>query len=201
VEKKPGLSNWGIHKVSLVVSKLLQKPIIQIGLGIAAVIFLGGAIFGIRQTQLPPPQPIQFSHARHVSLGIECLFCHPGALSGKTAGLPTVSLCKACHQQIANPSTDVSTTNELDKLTGYFNNNEPITWVPVAILPDFVYFTHGPHIAAGLNCENCHGELSQMTTAVPQKMSMGWCLDCHRTRYKNDPVLLTKLTDCVTCHK
>jgi Cytochrome c7 and related cytochrome c len=73
--------------------------------------------------------------------------------------------------------------------------------VPVAILPDYVYYAHRPHIAAGLNCENCHGEISQMTVAVPQKMNMGWCLDCHRTRYQNDPVMLTRLTDCVTCHK
>jgi hypothetical protein len=30
---------------------------------------------------------------------------------------------------------------------------------------------------------------------------MGWCLNCHRARYKNDPVTETKLTDCLTCHK
>jgi cytochrome c553 len=30
---------------------------------------------------------------------------------------------------------------------------------------------------------------------------MGWCLNCHRTRFKDNPVMLTKLTDCVTCHK
>jgi hypothetical protein len=30
---------------------------------------------------------------------------------------------------------------------------------------------------------------------------MGWCLNCHKSRFKDDPVMLTKLTDCVTCHK
>jgi hypothetical protein len=29
---------------------------------------------------------------------------------------------------------------------------------------------------------------------------MGWCLNCHRTRFANDPARLTKLTDCGTCH-
>ncbi len=194
MDNHSGLSNQGNHRVGLI-SMLLKKPLVQIGLGIVAAIFLGGAIFGIRQTQLPPPQPIQFPHDKHVSLGIQCLFCHPGALRGESAGLPTASMCNSCHQQIAK------TSPETDKLAAYVKNNEPILWVPVAIEPDFVFFSHRPHIAAGLNCENCHGEISQMTVAMPQKMSMGWCLDCHRTRFKDDPVMLTKLTDCVICHK
>jgi hypothetical protein len=89
----------------------------------------------------------------------------------------------------------------LSILASYTKNNQLITWVPVAILPDFVSFSHSSHIAAGINCENCHGEVSQMITAVPQAMNMGWCLNCHRARYKNDPVTETKLTDCLTCHK
>ena len=200
VENQSGLPNQRNRWFGLILG-LLRKPLVQIGVGIVGMVLLGGAAFGIRQTQVPPPQPIQFSHTKHVSLGIPCLFCHSGALRGASAGLPTVSLCNSCHQQIANPSKDTQTTLELNILARYVKNNQPIAWVPVAILPDFVYFSHSPHIAAGLNCENCHGEVSQMTTAVPQEMNMGWCLDCHRTRYENDPVLLAKLTDCVTCHK
>jgi hypothetical protein len=199
-DNQPGLPARGNHKFDSLIL-ILKKPIVQTALGIIGLVLLGGAVFGIRQTQLPPPQPIPFSHIKHVSLGIECLFCHPEALDGQAAGLPTVATCNGCHQQIANPSTDAKTKLELDQLASYINNNRPIKWVPVAILPDFVYFTHGPHITAGLNCENCHGEVSQMTAAVPQKMNMGWCLDCHRARYKNDPVMLSKLTDCITCHK
>jgi hypothetical protein len=200
VENQSGLPNQRNRWVGLIFG-LLKKPLVQTGLGIVGLVLLGGAVYGIRQTQLPPPQPIQFSHTKHVGLGIPCLFCHSGALQGDTAGLPTLSLCAACHQQIANPSTDAQTSLELSKLASYVKNNQPIAWVPVAILPDFVFFSHSPHIAAGLNCENCHGEVSQMITAVPQEMNMGWCLDCHRTRYKNNPVMLAKLTDCVTCHK
>ena len=200
VENQSGFTNQLNHLVGLIFGSL-KKPFVQIGLAMVGLVLLGGAVFGIRQTQLPPHQPIQFSHTKHVSLGIACLFCHSGALRGDSAGLPTVALCNSCHQQIANPSTDAQTSPELSKLASYVKNNQPIAWVPVAILPDFVFFSHSPHIAAGLNCENCHGEVSQMITAVPQEMNMGWCLDCHRTRYKNDPVMLAKLTDCVTCHK
>jgi hypothetical protein len=175
--------------------KLLKKPLVQIGLGLLVLAVAGGAVWGIRQTQVPPAQPIQFPHNLHVSLGVQCLYCHPGALRGPSPGLPTEAKCYGCHQQITVKNA------ELDKLFSYVKNNQPINWVPVAILPDFVYFSHRPHIAAGLNCEDCHGEVSQMTVAVPQKMNMGWCLNCHRSRFKDDPVMLTKLTDCVTCHK
>jgi hypothetical protein len=200
VENQSGLSNQQNHWVGLILG-LLKKPLVQIGLGIVCLALGAGAVYTIRQTQVPPTQPIQFSHTRHVSLGIQCLFCHPGAMRGDSAGIPTVAMCNSCHQQIANPSTDAQTSLELNKLTSYIKKNQPILWVPVAILPDFVSFSHSPHIAAGINCENCHGEVSQMTTAVPQAMNMGWCLNCHRARYKKDPITLTKLTDCLTCHK
>ena len=175
--------------------QLLKKPLVQLGLVIVGVLLLAGMIWGIYQTQIPSSQPIQFPHSMHINLGIQCLYCHPGALRGPSPGLPTESKCWGCHQQITVRNS------EIDKLVSYVKANQPIPWVPVAILPDFVYFSHRPHIAAGLNCENCHGEISQMTTAVPQKMNMGWCLNCHKSRFANDPVMLTKLTDCVTCHK
>jgi hypothetical protein len=73
--------------------------------------------------------------------------------------------------------------------------------VPVAQVPDFVHFVHRPHIAAGLNCERCHGNMSNVEIAEnPQVMNMGWCLTCHRERAAEDPEKLTKLTDCGTCH-
>ena len=200
MENQSGFKNQLNHWIGLIL-KLLRKPIIQTGLGIVGLFLLAGAVYGIRQIQLPPSQPIQFSHAKHVSLGIQCLFCHPGAMRGDTAGLPSLAMCNSCHQQIANPSSDAQTTLGLKILASYLKNNQPIKWVPVAILPDFVTFSHSSHINAGINCEDCHGEVSQMTTAVPQAMNMGWCLNCHRARYKNDPVTETKLTDCLTCHK
>ena len=175
--------------------QLLKKPLVQLSLVFVGVVLLGGMAWGIRMTQIPPPQPIQFPHKTHINLGIQCLYCHPGALRGQSPGLPTESKCYACHQQITRRNS------EIDKLFAYVKADKPISWVPVAIVPDFVYFSHRPHIAAELHCEDCHGEVGRMTVAEPQKMNMGWCLSCHRAHFKNDPVMLTKLTDCVTCHK
>jgi hypothetical protein len=173
----------------------LKKPWVRIIIILIVAFLIIGMAWEVHLTQVPPPQPIQFPHFTHINLGVQCLYCHPGALRGPSPGLPTETKCWGCHQQITIRNS------EIDKLINYVQSNTPIPWVPVAILPDFVYFSHSPHIAAGLNCEDCHGEISYMTVAVPQKMDMGWCLNCHRTRYKNDPVLLTRLTDCMNCHK
>ena len=80
-------------------------------------------------------------------------------------------------------------------------NNQPLKWIPVAIVPDFVHFNHRPHIAAGVNCEDCHGDMSKVDIAQnPQTFNMGFCLNCHRQRTQDNPELRTKLTDCGTCH-
>lgn len=97
---------------------------------------------------------------------------------------------------------EITKTSELLKpLVAAVENDEPIQWVPVAMVPDFVQYNHRPHIAAGLNCEDCHGDLSQMGIYEnPQVLNMGWCLDCHREKTKDDPEKRLKLLDCGTCH-
>lgn len=177
-------------------SHILKKPFVLAILGIILLILLGGAGYEVWTVQQPPQQPIQFPHYKHIGMGIQCLYCHPGALTGASAGLPTQSKCWGCHQQIKNPSP------ELTKLANYVQKNKPIPWVPVAIQPDFVFFDHRPHIAAGVSCETCHGELSKMTTAQPQfGQNMGWCLSCHQKRAAGNLDFLTKLNDCATCHR
>ncbi len=175
---------------------LVKKPAFLIAAGIIFVLILSAGMYGVWVTQQSPTQPIQFNHSLHLGFGVQCLYCHPGAWKGRSSGLPTETKCWGCHQQI--PIKDA----EQQKLADAVKNNEPIQWVPVFILPDFVYFNHRPHIAYGLNCETCHGELSRMTVAQPRHdLNMGWCLHCHRTIAAGDEVLLTILTDCATCHR
>jgi formate-dependent nitrite reductase cytochrome c552 subunit len=183
---------------------------IAVLIGVLAVFSLGA--YGVYTSQQAPEQPIQFRHDVHVKLGVQCLYCHPGALRGASPGLPTQSKCWGCHQQIAKTQT----SERLAVLVQYVQNNKPIEWVPVAQVPDFVHYNHRPHIAAGLNCEDCHGDLSKEEIYQnPQVLNMGWCLNCHRSRTEdnvqnnpnNDPQVSaalqekrTKLTDCGTCH-
>lgn len=178
------------------VKELVKKPIFLAAVGGFVLLLLSGAGYGIWTTQQAPAQPIQFKHQLHVGFGVPCLYCHPGAWRQASAGLPTSTKCWGCHQQIPVK------TGDQQKLSDYVSSGKPIPWVPVAIMPDFVFFNHRPHIAAGLNCETCHGEISRMTVARPQKgMNMGWCLGCHRKRAAGDEVKLAKLTDCATCHR
>ena len=178
----------------------VMGPMGRIAVLITALSLFSLAAFGIYQTQLPPEQPIHFPHNLHVRLGVQCLYCHPGALRGPSPGLPTQTKCWGCHQQMAK-TFDPNFPELSEKLVGYIERNEPIPWVPVSQVPDFVHFTHRPHIAAGLNCENCHGDMTQVEIAEnPQVMNMGWCLNCHKSRAADDPEKLTKLTDCGTCH-
>lgn len=154
-------------------------------------------VFGLTNTQAAPPQPFPYPHDKHIAQGIPCVYCHSGAYRGSSAGLPTVAKCQGCH---ANMKASTQLEQDWDVLV---KNNTPINWVPVALMPDFVYFSHQPHIKAGVSCSICHGDLSKMTTAQPQKMNMGVCLECHQrtARSLNNPELEKELMDCSTCHK
>lgn len=187
-----------IKKLNLLekLDRLARKPAFLIGAGVLFLLLFTGAGYGVWAVQQPPAQPIQFNHQMHVNLGTQCLYCHPGAWKQASAGLPTTSKCWGCHQQTAN------TKPELQKLAAYATNNLAISWVPVFIQPDFVYFNHRPHIAAGFNCENCHGEIGSMSVAQPiPRQNMGWCLNCHRAQAGSDEEKLARLTDCAACHR
>jgi hypothetical protein len=108
------------------------------------------------------------------------------------AGLPSTAKCYGCHQQVEKRTPDI------EKLLNYAENGQSIPWVPVAIQPDFVQFNHRPHIAAGVECAECHGDLTKMTVAEAQpRQNMGWCLACHQ---KQGPEKWTRLSDCSLCH-
>ena len=174
-------------------SAFLKRPIARIGLGILVLLILGGAAGGLYLTQLAPDQPISFDHRFHVGQGIPCLYCHAAAAWGPTAGLPSTSKCWGCHQQI-----DAAGDPRLLKLADYANKSQEIPWVPVTIMGDFVHFNHRPHIAAGVACETCHGDIGKMQVVkAPFVQNMGWCLDCHKAMR---PAEFDHLSDCSLCH-
>lgn len=80
---------------------------------------------------------------------------------------------------------------------------QSIPWVRVHNLPDYVYFDHQAHIAAGVTCQRCHGPVESMQRVRQvENLSMGWCVNCHRDATKtgiNDhPVDAS--TNCTVCH-
>jgi hypothetical protein len=175
----------------------LIQPLGLIAIGIGFLTVFTIAAYGINYTQQSPEQPIEFPHNKHIAFGIQCLYCHPNAAKGPAAGIPTQSKCWGCHQQIEKTDT----SELLAPLKEAVLNNEPIQWVPVVMVPDFVQFNHRAHVAGGQNCENCHGNMSDVTVAEnPQVFNMGFCLNCHIETAGDDHEKLVKLTDCGTCH-
>ncbi|PYR31841.1 MAG: cytochrome C [Acidobacteria bacterium] len=133
-------------------------------------------------------QPIAFSHRIHAGTNaIPCQLCHTYARRGPVAGIPSVQRCVQCHQTVTPEEPEVV------KLMAYWKDKKPIAWVRVHDLPDFVRFTHKPHVAAGVACQTCHGDVAKMEGAVQtESLSMGWCLNCHKERHAP--------TDCLVCH-
>ena len=146
-----------------------------------------------------PIQPIAFSHKIHAGDNkIECQYCHSSAKHSKTSGIPSVNVCMNCHLLIQEYDGDVTAEHnkefydgEIAKLldaAGYDEEGqydgklEPIKWVRVHNLPDFVYYNHSQHVnVAGLDCAKCHGPVEEMEEVYQYSpLTMGWCIDCHK---------------------
>jgi hypothetical protein len=154
-----------------------------------------------------PEQPIPFSHKLHAGDNkIPCMYCHTNVEKTRHATVPAVNVCMNCHRVVKTDSPHIQ------KITQAFQEGKPIEWIRVHELPDFVYFPHKRHVAKGIACETCHGNVKEMER-VEQKMAltMGWCIECHRGettpkqvlaqhypgRQSNEPVAPT---NCNTCH-
>jgi hypothetical protein len=171
-------------------------------------------------------QPVPFSHQHHVAgLGIDCRYCHTSVEQSSFAGIPATEVCMNCHKQIW------TNAELLEPVRSSYANNEPIEWNRVHDLPDYVYFNHSVHIAKGIGCASCHGQVDRMPLMYQEaSLQMDWCLDCHRDPGKHvrpreevfnlnwqppaDPAeakalqakLVTEynvqsLTSCSTCHR
>lgn len=138
-----------------------------------------------------PLQPIAFSHRIHAGdFEIPCLYCHTQARRSASAGVPPVSKCVGCHSQVATDRPQIR------KLMAYWENQEPIPWIKVHDLPDFVHFPHKRHVAAGLECQVCHGPVETMEVLSREApVKMGLCLNCHKQHAVENGL------DCWTCHK
>ncbi len=168
---------------------------IVIGLGIALVVII--ALWGGPAAQAQPEQPLAFSHKKHVDAGTQCVYCHPGVLNGPVAGLPSMAKCMGCHSNVQ--VSDETDQPDVDTLLSLWDRGLALRWVKINDQPDFVYFSHRPHIQHGVSCESCHGNVGQMDFAQPAfQINMGFCLSCHR---QQSPDKFTRLVDCKTCHQ
>ena len=156
---------------------------------------------GIDQGYMPV-QPIHYSHKIHSGANqIDCQYCHSSVRKSKHSGIPSLNVCMNCHQNIAeyNGEEDLEKgytkdfyTAEIKKLykavgwdeqsRTYTGETEPVKWVRIHNLPDFVYFNHSQHVnVAGIECQTCHGPIEEMEIVYQHSsLTMGWCINCHR---------------------
>jgi hypothetical protein len=82
----------------------------------------------------------------------------------------------------------------MEEVARHWNDRQPIRWTRVHTLPDHVYFSHKRHVAAGVSCDTCHGDLrtaDRVSQFAP--LTMGWCVECHEQR--------GAALECSTCHQ
>ncbi|WP_064716304.1 c-type cytochrome, partial [Flavobacterium succinicans] len=148
-----------------------------------------------------PIQPIHYSHKIHAGDNeINCKYCHSAARVSKNAGIPSLNVCMNCHKNISEVAETTATPEyskafydeQIQKLyaavgwdkttQSYTGKTQPVKWVRIHNLPDFVYFNHSQHVTvAGIECQTCHGPVE--TYEIQKQfapLTMGWCVDCHR---------------------
>ena len=107
-----------------------------------------------------------------------------------------------CHAQFPASYDELE---GIQTLKQHWEEQRPIEWERIHRLPEHVRFRHNRHVAAGLDCTVCHGEVAEMDKIsmiedtkwwpwlLPtQPLEMGWCIPCHREYGASQ--------DCYTCH-
>jgi hypothetical protein len=135
-----------------------------------------------------PEQPVPYSHKQHLAFGLKCAECHTNPEPGKLMTFPDTAKCMQCHVTIAKDQPSIQ------KIAQYAVSNQQIPWVRVYKVIPGVSWTHRAHLAAGVKCEACHGDVSQLSamSEVTSVVTMYSCLNCHEMNHAK--------TACETCH-
>jgi hypothetical protein len=183
---------------------------------LAVLVGAGALVYAVSNVRqgYAPRQPIFFKHARMAGapkweknekgepvnnggFGIPCLYCHTMPYKGRHSTVPSTAVCMNCHSTVGLGKEWVL------KMKEYWDRGQPIPWVKVHDLPDFVYYDHSAHLNAKddkgkpkVACQDCHGKVEEVDeVSVQNAFNMGWCLDCHRKPEMAAP------TDCIACHR
>jgi len=159
---------------SLILVVVILVPLLAIG----AAIYVRSDFYN--RIRDPLPQPIPFSHQRHVSgNGLDCRYCHTSVEDSAFAGIPPTETCMSCHAQV------LAGTSLIEPIEESWENDTPILWNRVNDLPQYAYINHSIHIDKGVGCSTCHGAVGEMRlTWKEHTLQMEWCLECHRNPEK-----------------
>ena len=139
----------------------LRNKTVRILVLLAAAVATGTLAYALSNARkgYEPRQPILFRHTRMAGapvwqtndkgeqvnvggFGIPCVYCHTMPYKGRHSTVPSTAVCMNCH-------TSVGLNKEwVLKMKDYWDRGEPIPWVKVHDLPDFVYYDHAAHVNA-----------------------------------------------------
>ena len=136
----------------------------------------------------PPEQPLPYSHKTHLALGLDCTNCHTNPEPGNLMTFPATTKWMGCHR------TKATNKPSIQKLTAYWKSGETILWVRVYKVLPGVTWSHRKHLAAGIKCQMCYGQVAEIDrmSEATSVTTMGVCLNCHKDH--GAPSV------CATCH-
>ena len=115
--------------------------------------------------------------------------CHVNPGQDRLMTYPPSSTCTSCHR------TNTAGSQSLQRLIALAALPQPIPWVRVYRLPDYVFWSHASHLAAKIACEDCHGPVATREAIALETdvTTMTCCQRCHERRQV--------LMDCGDCHE
>jgi len=159
----------------------------------AALIAAACSLFAPREDPVVPGRVGVFPHAIHVGddVALDCVDCHDTVEDEADAGMPTLALCRSCHDEEEDADKPLA-----QQVSGFvLSGDEEASFSYVTQPAVDLQFSHVAHVDAEVNCEDCHAGVSQAEeTTWDWKVSMDSCLSCHQSQG------LAAL-DCEQCHE
>ncbi len=142
-----------------------------------------------------PAGEVAFDHQVHAGqFKMPCLDCHVFADKSPVAGLPSGRKCLGCHKFVKEDREHPENTARIKIMLDRLDAGQPLRWVRVFAVPDFIYFSHRVHVAAKVDCKECHGDVAtEKVVRQDRPFTMGRCLKCHEERRAS--------RECLACHK
>jgi hypothetical protein len=132
-------------------------------------------------TDTRPAQP----HRTHLDNGLDCTDCHNQG--SEEPVVPSPDMCFLCHGE-PDDESEPARDYFLSIATEDGGYAFPRRWQT-----GDVQANHAGHEAAGVSCEQCHGEATNEPFTKPKSLVlMQSCTDCHEQRGVT--------TDCAACH-
>ena len=156
-----------------------------------------GRLVGPNVVNRPAPAPREvltlvsgprLPHATHADLGLGCGDCHELDEETGVVGYPEVDFCLDCHEDMQEDD-EVPEAERVENV--FFDDGKPRWQKAVRGYGPDILFSHGPHVAAELECSACH-DMSENQRYARKLLTKPECLECHQERGVSN--------SCSVCH-